>query len=720
MNDKVEALLSQMTLQEKVGQMTQLTVDMVCEGEAYKVKEPRKIVPEKLEAVIGTHQVGSILNVGASAASLENWHEIIGAIQERASENRLKIPVLYGIDAIHGTNYTQGSTLYPQQLALASTWNLAKVEELAQITAYETRASAIPWNFSPVLDLGRNALWPRIWETFGEDVHLSTQMGLAMLKGFQGEDIGDDFRVAACLKHYTGYGMPITGRDRTPAWIPERQLREYYLPAFQAAIAAGAATIMINSGEVNGVPVHASHFLLTEVLRNELGFKGVAVTDWEDIHYLYTRHRVADSYKEAIRLAIEAGVDMSMVPTDLEFPVLLRELVEEGQLSESRIDESVRRILQLKMDLGLFEKSYQAISHFPDFACEAFRQKNRQAAQESIILLKNDSILPLAKETRLLVCGPTADSLRSLNGGWTYTWQGEQTDQYKDQYATVYQALKQRLGAHLTYVPGSTFEAPIDVQAAVEAANGVEAILLCLGEASYTEFPGNIADLDLPKAQQELATALLATGKPVILLCLQGRPRIITDIASQAKAVLTAFYPGNEGGQAIADVLLGEVSPSAKLPITYPRASNALENYDHKHSEVEGIQGMPPAYKPLYEFGHGLTYTAFVYSDLALSQEKIKEEERLDIHVKLQNTGDRTAKEVVLLYISDLYASISPPVRRLRRFEKVELAAGETRDLVFHIQIKDLAFVGYDLKWQTEKGRFKVAIGGLEKEFEYI
>lgn len=723
MSARIEELLTTMSLREKIGQMTQLTIDAIAVGKPYQLEKPLTIDPEKLQRAIVVYGVGSILNVGTSAHSPETWRAILAAVQGAAQTTPNRIPVLYGIDSIHGANFVKGSTLFPQQLALAATWNPAMVQQLAGIAAYETRAAGIPWNFSPVLDLGRHPVWPRLWETFGEDVLLSSELGMAMLRGYEGTEVNGRYQVGACLKHFLGYGWPMTGKDRTPAWISDIQLREYFLPAFVRAIDEGAGSIMVNSSEINGIPVHANREILSDLLRDELGFEGVVVTDWEDIRYLHTRHRIAESHKEAVRLAIEAGIDMSMVPLDFSFSDALLELVTEGTISESRIDESVRRILQLKEDLGLFEQTVFPLEDYPNFAAPAFRKANLEAARESVILLKNEQgLLPLSKDKKVLVTGPAAHTLRSLNGGWTYTWQGEQADELIDrqQHFTVLDAIAEYLpNGQVYYAPGVDFEERIDIPYALQAAEEVDVILLCLGESSYTEFVGSIDDLYLPDAQHALAYAMLNTGKPVVLLLLEGRPRLISKFADQVPAILAAFYPGNEGGQAICDVLFGLTNPSGKLPINYPKYPNGLIPYDYKPSENLELQGVAGMYAPQFEFGHGLSYTTFEYSELQLSSQQLSGEEELLISVQVSNIGPMDGAETVQLYISDHYASITPPVRRLRAFEKVWLEAGKSTVVEFPIWAGDLAFVGRDGQWITETGAFTAAIADLRADFTF-
>ena len=717
-----------MELRDKVGEMTQVAIDVLSEGKPQKLKKPHKLVKEKLHRAIVEHRVGSVLNVGGYAYTREHWYEIMEAIQTLATEVKPSgIPVLYGIDAIHGANYTQLATLFPQQLALAATWNPSLAEKMGEISAYETRASTIPWNFSPVCDLGYDPRWSRFWEGFGEDVHLASEMVKSAVKGYQGEEVSNKNKVAACLKHFMGYSMPLSGNDRSPAWIPERKLREYVMPPFQAGIDAGAKTIMVCSGEVNGEAVHASKWILTDLLRGEMGFEGLLVSDWEDIHFLYARHRVAKDYKDAIRLSINAGLDMAMVPFDLEFPVLLKELVEEGAVPMSRINESVERILKVKYDLGLFETPYFPKGDYPKFASETHTQAAYEAAQESIILLKNnDNALPLSKDLKVLITGPTANHLSSLNGGWTGTWQGDEPEYDTPGKANILQAVQNKIGAeNVTYVAGSTFDEDLsrtnfgsqNVEEAVAAAENSDVIIACLGELTYTEKPGDIDDLTLPLAQQELIKKLAASGKPIIIILAEGRPRIINTIVPKADAIMGAFYPGNEGGRAIADVLFGDFNPCGKLPFTYPQFINALERYDHKGTDLVYIDSEMTNFRPQFEFGHGLSYTTFEYSDLKVASDWDGKSD-LSISVRVKNTGAREGKEVVQLYINDLVASITPSVKKLRAFKKISLEAGASQTVEFHISKKDLAFVGIDNQWVTEAGVFEVEVSNLKGEFE--
>ncbi|MEH0153297.1 glycoside hydrolase family 3 N-terminal domain-containing protein [Limibacter armeniacum] len=733
-DQKVEKLLKKMTLEEKVGQMTQVTLEVISVGEGTAVASPHQLDEEKMRKMIVDYKVGSILNCAGMPHSKERWNEMISKMQEMATkQTRLGIPIIYGIDAIHGTNYTTGSTLFPQQVGLAATWNTELVEQAAELCAYETRASSIPWNFSPVLDLGIDPRWPRQWEGFGEDPYLSSEMGVAMVKGFEGDQL-DKYHVASCLKHYIGYGAPQSGKDRTPAWIPERMMYELFVPAFKKAIDAGSRTIMINSGEVNGVPVHASHKLLTTLLRDELGFEGVAVTDWYDIWNLVERHHVAKDKKEAVKLAVLAGVDMSMVPYDVEFADLLIELVKEGTITEERIDLSVRRILKLKYELGLFENPVTNLADYKDFGSDKFIGIAKDAATESITLLKNNkNVLPLNKTAKVLVTGPNANSMRTLNGGWSYTWQGDRTDEFAKDKQTVLEAIQAKIGTEnvlfeqgVQYVAGADYKTDeiVDINAVLDAADKADVILLCLGENSYTEKPGDLNDLTLSSNQIRLAQAAASTGTPVVLLLNEGRPRIINGFEGEMDAILQAFLPGNEGGVAIADILFGDANPSGKLPYTYPRNVNDLVPYYHKFSENlahnDGNEYTDPFFNPQYEFGFGLSYTTFEYSDLKLAQKEINKNGELEVSIKLTNTGNREGKEVVQLYTTDLVASITPSVKRLKAFQKVALKAGESKTVTFSIPAKDLSFIGLENKPVLEEGTFKVTVGNLTEEFELV
>jgi beta-glucosidase len=728
-SQKIEALLKRMTLEEKVGQMTQLAIGMISTGRDQTIQ----IDPAKLDKAIVHYGVGSILNVSEQALTADRWHEIINQIQDSATKKtRLGIPVIYGIDSIHGATYVRGSTLFPQEIGMAATWNPELMKRGAEISAMETRAAGIPWSFSPVLDIGRQPVWPRFYETFGEDPYLAKVMGVAFVRGMEGSDVGSQDHVATSLKHYMGYSFSFNGRDRTPAWIPENYLREYFLPTFAAAVKAGAHTVMVNSAEINGVPGHINHHILTDILRDELGFKGFVVSDWEDIKKLVTVWHVAATEKEATRMAVMAGIDMSMVPLDYSFADHLIALVKEGAVPQSRIDEAVRRILRVKFELGLFENPRPNAALKSKIGLMESRQASLQAARESMTLLKNTgSLLPLAKNRKVLVTGPTADSLIPLDNGWTYVWQGSEESLYPKDRPTIRRAIEAKAGAaNVTYFPGTQItrgpgpsngtptnvEAEVDIPAAVRAAREADVVVLCLGEGSYAETPGNIPDLTLGELQLKLAEAIEATGKPVVLVLVEGRPRIINRIVDKAGAVLMAYNPGNEGGQAVADVLFGDFNPSGKLPFTYPRTPNGLLTYDQKAFETEAFDNA--GFTPQFEFGSGLSYTTFAYGELQLNKKTVTGNVDLSVSITVKNSGQRAGKEVVQLYVSDLVASLSPAGKRLKRFAKVYLEPGQSRTLTFKLGRDDLSFIGANNKPVVEPGEFEVTIAGLKDRFE--
>ncbi len=715
---KVDSLLSRMTLEEKIGQMSQFTLDMIIDDKTNKYGQDVQLDSAKLYTILVKYKAGSILNVAKHAYSRQTWLQIISQIQDVAvNHTRLGIPVIYGIDAIHGVNYTVGATLFPQQIAQAATWNPDLVKQIASITAYETRASGIPWNFSPVLGLGRQPVWPRFWETYGEDVYLAKQYTAAAIQGYQGDDPSDPYKVAACMKHYLGYSFPLSGRDRTPAWIPHRFLLEYFAPTFQTAVDNGVLTAMVNSGEINGIPTHADKNILTGLLRDQMHFDGMVVTDWEDIIRLHTVHHVAKDVREATKMAIDAGIDMSMIPFDTTFMSIVKDLVQSGEISETRIDQSVRRILKLKYELGLFDNPVPQADDYPLFGSPQFDSVSLQAAREAITLLKNkDNILPLHSDARILVTGPAANSMRYLNGGWTYTWQGQLTDSVQADRLTILEAMQEKF-PNVTYQPGCTYDSILDIDAAVQAARQSDVILLCLGEASYTEKPGDIPDLYLPDAQTELALKLAATGKPVILVLVEGRPRLISRFADKMTAIVQTYLPGPNGGKALAEIIAGEVNPSGKLPYTYPRYPNALIPYDHKYSEEVPYHFGKKTFDPQFTFGYGLSYTTFEYSNLTISQESYSLSDTIKISVDVENTGDRAGKEVVQLYIGDVYASITPPVKRLRGFKKIYLKPGEKQTVTFKILPSELAFVGQNDQWIVEPGQFIVTVDTLKAKF---
>ncbi len=713
----VEKLLAQMTLREKIGQMTQLEIGMVTDGQGQSIR----INPEKLRKAVGEYGVGSILNVNDEALPASKWQEIIREIQAEVNKSRLKIPVLYGLDSIHGANYVAGSTLFPQPLAMAATWNPELMLRGSQISAAETRKAGVPWSFSPVLDAGRQPLWSRLWETFGEDTYLATVMGVATVRGYEGSDLSSPTSVSASLKHYVGYSYPSTGGDRSPALIPENTLREYFLPAFAASVKAGAHSVMVNSSEVNGTPGHANSYLLKNVLRDELGLQGFVVSDWMDIKGLVSTHHIAANEKEATRIAVLAGIDMSMVPSDYSFSDLLIELVQEGKMPANRVDEAVRRILTVKYQLGLFDDPLRGIDSKTVIGSPESLQVSLEAARESITLLKNESqVLPLAKTVHVLVTGPDADSLIPLNNGWSYTWQGDRASRYPKDHPTILKAIQEKIGpANVTYVPGATYNKEVDIAKAADAASKADAVVICLGEWAYAETPGNIPDLTLPDAQLFLALKIMETKKPVILVLTEGRPRIMSRIADSARAIVMAYNPSNEGGQAIADILFGDVNPSGKLPITYPRSTNRLFTYDHKMFSGEDWGEGKAQAAPQFEFGSGLSYTTFSYSDFHAAPSTASGSQTIHVDVTVKNTGSRAGKEVVQLYLNERSASVTPPLKRLKRFAKVLLQPGENRQVSFDLTSDDLSFIGADNKRVVEPGVFDVRIGGLHQTFEW-
>ncbi|MFB6098126.1 MAG: glycoside hydrolase family 3 N-terminal domain-containing protein [Salinibacter sp.] len=714
--DRVDSLLARMTLEEKVGQMTQLEIGMVTSGDY-----PETIDPAKLKNAVQKHHVGSILNVGAGAYSLDHWHEIVRAIQDAAAETRLQIPVLYGIDAVHGANYTRESVLFPQQLGMAATWNPALMRKSAAITARDVRASGISWNFSPVLDVGRDVRWPRLYETFGEDPYLASVMGLAAVRGYQGTDPGAPRNVAATAKHYIGYSGPNEGLDRTPAHIPEFELRERYLQPFREAVNAGVLSVMVNSAEVNGTPAHASHALLTGLLRKELGFQGLVVSDWRDIKKLVDVHHVAATEREATKKAVLAGVDMSMVPSDYSFYTHLLDLVRDGEVPKSRINEAVRRILSVKFAVGLFEDPTAGIEQADEVGSPSDHETALRAARESIVLLRNsDDLLPLSGEEQVLVTGPTAQSMQSLNNGWTYTWQGRGLAQemFAGDRPTIYEAIRARIGdEQVRYVPGTTLDSVRNVDAAVAAARQSDVAVVALGEGAYAETPGNVRDLELPEAQQRLLRRVAATNTPVVLVLVEGRPRLPGEGLEATDAVLAALNPGTEGGQAVMEVLYGDVNPSGHLPITYPSAGVGLASYDHKNAVSQN------GFDPLFSFGSGLSYTTFAYRNLTVSDTPVQTDalaagDSVTVSVTVANTGDRAGKDVVQLYLRDHVATVTPAVRELRRFAKVALDPGERRRLTFHLKREDLAYVDQEGRSVVEPGAFSVMVDTLKQPFE--
>ena len=721
---KAEALLKQMTLEEKVGQMTQVTLAVVAKGGWGN--QDGALDPDLLKKAIVDYKVGSILNTTAHALSAETWRRIISEMQDETKNTRLKIPIIYGLDAIHGQTYTLGSTLFPQHLAMAATRNPELVKAIAKVTAKELRASGVRWNFAPVLDIGRQPLWSRFPETFGEDVYIGKVMGSTAIKAYEEDGLKNPTAVASCMKHYLGYSASRTGKDRTPIYLSDVELREYYLPQFREAIKAGASTIMINSAEINGIPVHANKYLLTDLLRGELGFTGVIVTDWEDIKRLHTWHHVAASPREAVAMGINAGIDMSMVPGDFSFYDLLLEAVKKGEVKMSRIDDAVKRILILKLKTGLFDNPYPETDAIANFGKTEYQSLALDAAHETMTLLKNENnILPLAKSKKILVAGPSAQSIAALNGCWSYTWQGKEEQWYPSDSKTIYQAIADKAGAgNIITTTGKGFDNPLnfDVNTLGNAAATADVIVLCIGENAYAESPGNTTELALDENQVALAKAAFGSGKPVILVLTEGRPRFITGIEAPAKGILMAYWSGKKTAEAIADVLFGDYNPDGILPFSYPRSMGEMVLYDRKPSEdIREVfnDDIHTGYHPLYPFGYGLSYTSFEYGDIKLSNSVVKGDEKLKVSITVKNTGSRDGKHTVELYTHDLYASITPSMKRLRAFRKIFLKAGEEQSVEFLIDRSDMAFVNAQLKTVTEPGEFEVIIGKKKASFNY-
>lgn len=730
---KVERTLRKLTLEEKLGQMCELTIDVITDN---RCRDSVVLNEEAVAKVIDRYKVGSILNVPHGLAQTpESWARLIRALNHR-SMKACGVTQIYGVDQIHGASYTWGATLYPQEVGQAASFNRAIPHRINEVSAYESRACLIPWVYSPVMDLGRNPLWSRQWESYGEDVFLNGEMAAAAVRGYQGHDPNhiDGKHVAACLKHYMAYGVPVSGKDRTPSYVTDREMKERYFEPFRKAIQAGALSLMVNSGVNDGIPMHANHELLTVWLKEGLNWDGMIVTDWADINNMYERDHVAASKKDAIAMAINAGIDMSMVPYEVEFCDLLLELVKEGRVPMERIDDAVRRILRLKYRTGLMDKDTWDITpeelarEFPLFGSEELAAEAIAITEECMVLLKNkDGLLPLKQGTRLLVCGPNANSMRSLNGGWSYTWQGDRTDEVArkiGKYKTIYAALADKFGHdNVTLCEGVTWaqrggwqaENKPDIAAAVEAAKNADVIVAVVGENSYCETPGNIDDLTLSANQRELVKALAATGKPIVLVLNEGRPRVIADIEPLAGAVVQTFLPGNYGGEALARLVAGEANFSGRLPYTYPRYTGALVTYDYKPCESRGQMAGSYNYDAVmdvqYAFGYGLSYTTYKYSNLRADKMEFNATDSITFSIDVTNTGSMAGKESVLLFVSDLVATISPDNKRLRDFEKVTLAPGETRTVKLAIAARDLAFVGMGNRWTLEEGDFHVAVG---------
>lgn len=720
---QVEQTLKKLTLEEKIGQMMELVTDLFGANDKNGVFY---IDEHKTDSILSRYKIGSILNApNTCAPTAKQWEKYIAQIQ-KISMKRIGIPCVFGLDQNHGSTYTQGGTLFPQNINVAATFNREIARRSAEATAYETRAVSVPWTYSPTVDLGRDARWPRIWENFGEDCYLSSEMGKAMVYGFQGDDPNniDQYHIATSMKHFMGYGVPWTGKDRTPAYISPADLREKHFAPFLAGLQAGALTVMVNSASVNGVPMHANKEFLTGWLKEETGWDGVLITDWADINNLYTREMVAKDKKDALRIAINAGIDMIMEPYSCDACGYLVELVKEGKIPMSRIDDACRRVLRMKYRLDLFKNPTQKLKNYPKFGGEEFAKLALEGATESMVLLKNEgNILPLQHGKKILLTGPNANQMRCLNGGWSYTWQGHRADEFAGKYNTIYEAFCNEYGKEnvilnqgVTYNEKGKYweENEPQIQEAVAAAKDADVIVACIGENSYTETPGNLTDLWLSENQRNLVKALAQTGKPVILVLNEGRPRLIADIEPLAQGIINILIPGNMGGDALANLVSGKSNFSGKMPYTYPKEINSLANYDFKKSEevgtMEGAYDYNAKITQQWGFGYGLSYTSYKYSNLKVSQSDFRHGDIIKVSVDVKNTGKVAGKESVLLFSSDLIASVVPDGRRLRAFDKVELQPGETKTMTFELKADDLAFVGWNGKWRLEEGDFKLMI----------
>ena len=720
---QVEQTLKKLTLEEKIGQMMELVTDLFGANDKNGVFY---IDEHKTDSILSRYKIGSILNApNTCAPTAKQWEKYIAQIQ-KISMKRIGIPCVFGLDQNHGSTYTQGGTLFPQNINVAATFNREIARRSAEATAYETRAVSVPWTYSPTVDLGRDARWPRIWENFGEDCYLSSEMGKAMVYGFQGEDPNniDQYHIATSMKHFMGYGVPWTGKDRTPAYISPADLREKHFAPFLAGLQAGALTVMVNSASVNGMPMHANKDILTGWLKEETGWDGVLITDWADINNLYTREMVAKDKKDALRIAINAGIDMIMEPYSCDACGYLVELVKEGKIPMSRIDDACRRVLRMKYRLDLFKNPTQKLKNYPKFGGEEFAKLALEGATESMVLLKNEgNILPLQHGKKILLTGPNANQMRCLDGGWSYTWQGHRADEFAGKYNTIYEAFCNEYGKEnvilnqgVTYNEKGKYweENEPQIQGAVDAAKNVDVIVACIGENSYTETPGNLTDLWLSENQRNLVKELAKTGKPVVLVLNEGRPRLIADIEPLAQGIIDILIPGNMGGDALANLVSGKSNFSGKMPYTYPKEINSLANYDFKKSEevgtMEGAYDYNAKITQQWGFGYGLSYTSYKYSNLKVSQSDFRHGDIIKVSVDVKNTGKVAGKESVLLFSSDLIASMVPDGRRLRAFDKVELQPGETKTMTFELKADDLAFVDWNGKWRLEEGDFKLMI----------
>jgi beta-glucosidase len=730
---KINEIISKLSLEEKVGQTCQITLDAILKtGADGRTLEPNEIDKEKLQEAVLKYHVGSILNVSFHTLTLKEWRKILTDVHSYYQKKQSKTPIIYGVDAIHGVNYTVGATLFPQELGLAATWNPFLAKRFGEITGYELRASGIPWNFSPVLDLGRQPLWSRFFETLGEDPYLVSQMGKAIISGYQGNNISNKYQVLSCMKHFVGYSMPLTGRDRTPAWIPEKYITELFLPPFEEAVKTGSLSVMINSGEVNGIPGHINHHLITEILKRKWGFKGFAVTDWEDILMLETVHRVAKNQKEAIAMAFNAGIDMSMVPNSpmyKDYCTTMIKAVNDGSLPMARLDDAVKRILYTKFKLDLFENQTYPQKDYPDFASDKFKESALNAALESITLLKNeDNILPLNKDAKILVCGPTSNDLNSINGAWTHTWQGVDTNFNTKGVPTIYQAIKKMnpkaefsKGVELYFENGweqSKFVNLDDLKAKMQR-NDV--LVICVGELPGTEKPADIISLNLSKEQLDLVKLAKTFNKKIVLVLTEGRPRIIHDVVADCDAIIQTYLPGDFGGEALSKIIFGEINPSGKLPYSYPKYDGLIEHYDRKRSEDRsGKSEKFDAYNPEWDFGFGLTYTNFEFSNFKVSNTFLTSNDSIIISIDVKNIGNMEGKEVVQLYISNQTSSISPFGKQLKNFEKINLKPNELKTVNFVVSAKDVKFVDGSNKWVNENRSFDIIINNFKSSIAFM
>ena len=723
-------IVSKLSTEEKIGQTCQLTLDALLKFDGKgQLITPIILDEKKVKELVEDAKIGSVLNVSTHTLTLEQWHTILNKLHENFNQGKTNVPIIYGVDAIHGANYVVGGTLFPQEIGLAATWEPSYANRMGEITAYETRASGVPWNFSPVLDLGRQPLWSRYFETLGEDPFLAATMGAELVKGYQGNSLKDSTRVLACMKHFVGYSLPRSGRDRTPAWIPERLMKELYLPSFKAAVDAGALSVMVNSGDVNGTPGHINKKLLTELLKKEWGFKGFAVSDWKDIIMLHTVHKVAKSRKEAIAMSINAGLDMSMVPEykdGKEYLKLFQEAMDEKLISKKRLNDAVTRIVYTKLKLGLFENPIYDLDSYTEFASKEHKKSALNAAEESITLLKNEDVLPLSMKEKILIVGDAANNLRYQNGAWTHTWQGQEDKYNTKNCSTVRQVFENKRGKNAAFVKGYEIKEVGGWETTISSkdsnmdslVNWADKIVVCLGELPSTEKPGDIHSLNIDDVQKEIVLKLQKSGKPVVLVLMFGKPRIVRELVDGSEAILQAYLPGDYGAEALYNILYGNVNPSGKLPYTYPKYDGVIEYYDYVNSEKQTNKSLYPAIDPQWKFGEGLSYTNFTYSDMELSTESVSlKGGEILATVKVTNTGPIKGKEIVQWYIEDEYATITPANKKLKGFEKIELNPGESKQVSYLIKLEDLGFYNQDAEWTMETGSFNLHVSNLKKSF---